>query len=114
MSRGYDLISPVTHHMDIWSRKGKALNVHTTNPGVLQFPMSTTQITRASSLVKLSVGHSLQMPSKWSPSLIKNFGVAGFGRLTCRPPFFGLCWAPLLDPALQAHLEPVGALGPDA
>lgn len=71
-----------------------------------------------SSVVQLSIGHSLQMPSKCPPCLIKNFGVASFGWLTCRPPFFGLCWAPLLGPALlqalQAPLLPVGALGPDA
>lgn len=40
------------------------------------------------------------------------------GWLTCLPPFFGLCWAPLLGPALlqalQAPLVPAGAPGPDA
>lgn len=57
------------------------------------------------------------MPSKKNlPRLIKNFAL--FGWLTCLPPFFGLCWAPLLGPALlqtlQAPLVPVGDPGPDA
>lgn len=52
------------------------------------------------------------MPCKFPPCLIKNFGVASFGWLTCLPPFFGLCWAPLLGPALlQALLAPLAALG---
>lgn len=45
-------------------------------------------------------------------------GVARIKWLTCLPPFFGLCWAPLLCPApLQAPLAPLvpsGALGPVA
>lgn len=45
-------------------------------------------------------------------------GVASIKWLTCLPPFFGLCWAPLLCPApLQALLAPLlpsGALGPVA
>lgn len=45
-------------------------------------------------------------------------GVASIKWLTCLPPFFGLCWAPLLCPAplqaLLAPLVPSGALGPVA
>lgn len=50
------------------------------------------------------------------PALLK--GVASIKWLTCLPPFFGLCWAPLLCPAplqaLLAPLVPLGALGPVA
>lgn len=50
------------------------------------------------------------------PASVK--GVASIKRLTCLPPFFGLCWAPLLCPAplqaLLAPLVPSGALGPVA
>lgn len=45
-------------------------------------------------------------------------GAASIKWLTCLPPFFGLCRAPLLCPALLqtllAPLVPLGALGPAA
>lgn len=63
--------------------------------------------------VALGICHSLQAPCIFPPRLW-SIGGPYFRWLTCLPPFFGLCWAPLLGPALLAPLVPSGALGPDA
>ena len=94
----------------IWCKKGNIKHAYvlvslmTTIPGTIH----------ASAVIELSIGHSLQMPSECPPCL----ELPSFEWLTCLPPFFGLCLAPVHGPALlqalQAPLWPAGGPSPDA